>query len=246
MATSTKNFFCSPQFILGLAIIISAVVFSYSFYSSRSNADTISVTGSASQEVVSDSAKFSGSFSRIVKLNSLKTGYEQMANDLKIFKEFLKQQNIDEKDVIISTVSMEQNYDYNQNGVSAADRDYTLRQNVEIVSGDVNKIASLAQGVQALINRGVIFSVWPVEYYYKKLPETRVALLSQAVADAKKRAEEITRGTGQKVGALKSASSGVVQVLPANSLEISDYGAYDTSRLNKSIMVTVKAAFELR
>lgn len=246
MKIDSKNFLLSAQFILGLAIIISAVVFSFAFYNSRSAADTISVTGSASVDVVSDTAKFSGNFSRIVKLNNLKSGYDQMASDLKILKEFLQSQNIDEKSVTISTISMEQNYDYNQSGVPATEKEYTLRQTVEIASSDVNKITTLAQGVQGLINRGVIFNVYPVEYYYKNLPEVRVSLLSGAVKDAQNRADQIVSGTGKKVGALVSASSGVVQVLPSNSLEISDYGAYDTSKINKTVMVTVKAVFSIK
>jgi hypothetical protein len=51
---------------------------------------------------------------------------------------------------------------------------------------------------------------------------------------------------GKKVGQLKSASSGVVQVMSANSLDISDYGSYDTSKIEKNIMLTVKATFTLK
>ncbi len=39
---------------------------------------------------------------------------------------------------------------------------------------------------------------------------------------------------------------GVVQVLPPSSTEVSDYGAYDTSSIEKEVMVTVKASFRLR
>ena len=56
----------------------------------------------------------------------------------------------------------------------------------------------------------------------------------------------MAEATGKSVGSLKSAASGVVQVLPANSLEVSDYGTYDTSKVNKNVMVTVKASFNLR
>jgi len=241
----TKNFLKSGAMVTGVCLIISSVIFSLAFYNSRLSSDSISVTGSASKEVVSDNAKFSGSFLRIIKLNDLKFGYDQMASDLKIIKAFLKEQKIEDKDVTISTVSMEQNYDYSQNSTQT-EKDYTLRQTVEVVSNDIVKIGVLTQATQSIINKGVIFSVYPVEYYYKDLPKTRVELLSAAVADAKKRAEEIVSGTGQKIGALKSAASGVVQVLPANSLEISDYGTYDTSKINKNIMVTVKAAFNIK
>jgi len=39
---------------------------------------------------------------------------------------------------------------------------------------------------------------------------------------------------------------GVVQVMPVNSVEISDYGTYDTGSIEKEVMVTVKALFILR
>ena len=51
---------------------------------------------------------------------------------------------------------------------------------------------------------------------------------------------------GKKIGVLKSASSGVVQVMAQNSVEVSDYGMYDTSKIEKEIMVTVKASFEIK
>ena len=247
MATiKSKEFFKSGTFVTGVCLVVSSIIFSVAFYASRFSADSISVTGSASLVVVSDSAKFSGNFSRIVKLSGLKSGYNQMSSDLKIMKDFLKKQNIDDKDITISTVSMNQNYDYNQSNVSSAEKDYTLMQNIEVVSSDVNKIGTLAQATQSIIDKGVIFSVNPVEYYYTNLPQVRVDLLADAVKDAQARARKIVESTGKTLGALKSASSGVVQVLPANSLEISDYGTYDTSKINKNIMVTAKVSFEIK
>jgi hypothetical protein len=38
---------------------------------------------------------------------------------------------------------------------------------------------------------------------------------------------------------------GVVQVMTAGAIEISDYGSYDTSGIEKEVMVTVKADFKL-
>jgi hypothetical protein len=39
---------------------------------------------------------------------------------------------------------------------------------------------------------------------------------------------------------------GLVQVMAPNSVEVSDYGMYDTSSIDKEIMVTVKASFEIK
>ncbi len=243
-----KNFikdWASAPIIIGLSILIATIIFSFAFYYSRTTADVISVTGSASKEVISDKAKFSGNISRIVKLYNLKDGYSAMASDLKIVNDFLKDQKVDPATVTISTVSMEQNYDYNNNQPST-EKDYTLRQNIEVTSNDIEKITALAKSTQTLIDKGVIFSVSPVQYYYNNLPQVRVDLLADAVKDAQARAKKLVESTGKTLGTLKSAASGVVQVLPSNSLEITDYGTYDTSSINKNIMVTVKASFGLK
>jgi len=230
--------------IVGISLIISACIGAIAFYKSKTLDDYLSVTGSASTQIVSDNAKFSGDFSRIAKISDLKEGYSLMAKDLLSVKAFLKTQGINENDVTISPVSMMENYKYNNNDDS--EKEYTLRQQVEISSPDTAKITALAQATQALINKGVIFSTNPLEYYYTKLPDLRVSLLSDAIKDAMARAGKLAESTGKKVGDLKAAASGVVQVLPANSLEVSDYGTYDTSKINKTVMVTVKASFRLR
>ncbi|MFA6797092.1 MAG: SIMPL domain-containing protein [Candidatus Paceibacterota bacterium] len=240
---NTKNNSIS-SIIIGISIIVCTIIFSVVFYSSRYSSDSLTVTGSASMQVVSDNAKFTGEFTRIAKVSVLGTGYSQIANDLTKVKAFLKTQGIDDKDITISTVSMYENYNYDKN--YQTEKEYILRQQVEISSKDIDKITSLAQSAQQLINQGVIFSVNPVEYYYSKLPDVRVNLLSDAIKDAMARANKMAESTGKKVGNLKSASSGVVQVLPSNSLEISDYGTYDTSKINKNIMVTVKASFGMK
>ena len=242
---NTKNINILGYSIITCGIILCTIIFSAVFYNSRYSSDSLTVTGSASLQVISDNAKFTGEFSRIAKVSVLKNGYDQMAGDLTKVKTFLKTKGIDDKDVTISTVSMNENYNYNNNNYQT-EKEYTLRQQIEVSSNDIGKITALAQSAQELINQEVIFSINPVEYYYTKLPEVRVSLLSDAIKDAMARANKMAESTGMKVGTLKSAASGVVQVLPSNSLEISDYGTYDTSKVNKNIMVTVKASFGLK
>jgi len=121
-----------------------------------------------------------------------------------------------------------------------------LIQNIEIHSTDVAKVDALSKNITALINKGIMFASMMPEYYYSKLPEARVALLADAVADAKARAEKLAEAGQKTIGALKSASSGVVQVLSPGSAAISDYGTYDTSKIEKEIMVTVKASFLIK
>jgi hypothetical protein len=228
--------------ILGLSIIISAGIGSYTFYQVKSLENTLSVTGSARIRVTSDIVRWVGVFSRNVPEDSLNKGYQQMSRDLSKVLEFYKENGIDTKDIIISPVSVEKPWIYNKE----APREYILRQTVELQSKEVDKITSLAKNFQGLLDRGVIFSTESLEYYYSKLPELRVTLLTEAMNDAKARAERIAQSTGQRVGRLKSASMGVVQVLAPNSTEVSDYGTYDTTTIEKEIMVAVRAVFILK
>jgi hypothetical protein len=202
------------------------------------------VTGSAKQRVTSDTVKWTGNFSRTVLTTELKSGYDQMDQDLRIVKRFFADQGITDKDLAVSPVTMEQVSSYNQSADTP--REYVLKQSVEIQSNDVNKITALAKSIQPLINQGVIFSTQSVEYYYSALPDLRIKMLGEAVKDAKVRATEIAKSSGRKAGALKSAGMGVVQLLPVNSVEVSDYGAYDTSSIEKEAMVTVKTSFTLK
>ncbi len=234
--------FFNSRFFIGLGIVLASLVGAYTFYQIKSFDNTLTVTGSTTKAVVSDHVKWVGVINHVAKASTLKQGYADMAKDLINVKEFLKEKNIPDNQIVISPVFMDQNYDQNQN----IERSYTLRQTIDINSSDVNAIAEVAKNIQPLIEKGVIFSTQSLEFTYTKLPEERVAMLSDAVRDAKSRASVLATSSGKSIGQLKSASSGVVQVQSANSNEVSDYGSYDTSKVEKNIMLTVKATFTLK
>lgn len=231
--------------ILGISIIFSAAVGGYSFYKVRSLDNTLSVTGSARQKIVSDTVQWTAGFSRSADAANLKSGYSQMAADAEAVKKFFKSNGVADSDVNISPVSLEQPYLYDRSA-GAQQNQYILRQTVTVQSKDVNKITEMAKDVQKLVEQGVIFASQGLQYTYSKLPDLRVQLLSDAMKDAKTRAQNIAQSDGRSAGELKSASMGVVQVMSDNSQDVADYGNYDTSTVNKEVMVTVKAAFSLK
>lgn len=228
--------------LLALGLMASASIVSLAAFKVRELNDTLSVTGSARQRVTSDAVKWNSSYSRIVLFTDLKAGYSQMKSDQAEVVAFLKGKGVTEADITVSPVNIGENYKSND----SAPREFTLRQSVEVRSADVAMITALAKDLQPLIDKGVLFSSDYLEYSYSKLPDLRVSLLSDAVRDAQARAAKIAESTGRGVGSLRSASMGVVQVLPVGSTEVSDYGAYDTQSIEKEVMVTVKTTFSLR
>ncbi len=229
-------------FILGGSFLVASLVGAFTVFRLRSLNDVVSVTGSAKMEVTADQGKWVSQISRTVRQNSLKSGYDQISKDLVVVKDFLKQNAVEETSITVAPVFMMEVYNQNVE----AEKQYTLTQSIEVQSADVYKLQSLSQKAGELINKGVLYSSTSLEFYYSKLPETRIALLSDAIADAKARAGELAKNSGKKVGSLKSATSGVVQVQSRNSTDVSDYGFYDTSKIEKQVTVTVKASFTLK
>jgi uncharacterized protein len=117
---------------------------------------------------------------------------------------------------------------------------------ITVRSADIEKLTALTNTIDALTGEGYTVTTGGLELTYQKLPETRVTLLTQAIADAQDRAEAIAKESGRSVGALRSATGGVVQVLPLGGIDVNDYGAYDTMSKDKEVMVTVRATFSLK
>ncbi len=234
-----KNTYIIPSIIIGVAMILAVVVGAFTFIASRSFDNTLSVTGSTSKKVVADRATWSMSLSRQAAEFDLSTAYAGVARDLITAKKFLISNGILESAITVTPAMANQQYRSDQSGP----RQFEVRQTISVESNDPSAIDRLSKATDALTSQGMIISVDQPQYFYSKLSELRVSLLGAAITDARDRAEQIAKSAKTSVGALKAASSGVVQVLSPTSIDVSDYGQYDTSSIDKNIMVTVRATF---
>ncbi len=232
----------TPSIILALGFIVAAAIAAYAFYSVRALNDTLSVTGSATATTTADVAKWTISVSRTAFEDGIGSAQSRVSADARAVSAFFTAAGVPESAVQISTIYIDRDYSIDSN----APRRYTVRADVSMQSDDVQLVHRLSQDTSSLTNRGALISARSPEYYVTNLPELRVQLIGKAVADAKLRAQSIAESTGQKVGRLQSASSGVVQVMAPNSIEVSDYGSYDTSTIEKQVMVTARAVFLVR
>jgi len=228
--------------LLGASFLVAVLISMATLFRLRSASDVVSVTGSAKMEVVADQVKWTTQVTRSARESNLKSGYDQIASDAVKARAFLLAQGITEEELTVTPVSMNEIYQQNQ----GVEKLYNLYQTFTVQSNDVEKLTRASNNLSSIINQNVIFSSPSLEYYYSKLPEARIQLLSQAIDDAKARATELAKNSGSRVGSLKSATSGVVQVQSRNSTDVSDYGSYDTSQVEKQITVTVKATFSLK
>lgn len=229
--------------LIGFSIILATVVGSYSLYRTKVLGDTIEITGSAKESVTSDYSRWTISLDTKTGITNQQSGLDRL--DKARAKVISYLESVGMSDIESPSAYVSADYSYPE-GMAPIHTGYTVSRQIYVRSADVMRITELANNLEPLSGFGYNVTTQGVELTYQKLPEMRVRLLSGAIADARARAEAIARETDRSVSALKSATGGVVQVLPRGGVEISDYGSYDTQNMEKDVMVTVRAVFRLR
>ncbi len=213
------------------------------FYDIKLAADTVEVTGSAKEAVVADTGRWTINLETKTGTTDQQAGFERLEGAVNKITDYLTKAGFTEFEVPVG--STYPNYVYPQNGESYM-TGFNVSRSVIVRSSDVEGLSKLANNIDPFVGNGYTVSSGSLELTYSKLAEMRVKLLSQAITDATDRANAIVQDSGRSIGVLRSASGGVVQVLPEGGVEISDYGSYDTQSMNKEVMVTVRASFGLK
>ncbi len=240
----------SQIIILGICIaaatIISSVILSQGFLTvTRFVKEQITVTGAAKKEIKSDLVVWTASFQRVEP--DLQAVYGRLEDDLKRVTKYLNDKGLDTKEITASQISMDKIYKKNPGGEYSNEIEgYRLSQSIEVRSGDVEKITQISRESTELINEGIEFVSFPPNYYYTRLDELKVEMLARATENAKERAENMVKATGNKIGFMRSAKMGVFQITPVNSTEVSDYGVSDTSSLDKKVTAVVTVSFSIK
>lgn len=231
-------------FVASVCAIIITLIATTAFFAAKGLDNTIAVTGSARRAVVADTSKLSITLRRVSSFTSLSSGYKDMYANTDIVKAFILKAGFTEADLSITPPSADQIYDNNTR--APEDRNFDIREYIDVRSADIKKIEALSRSITSISLPGLIVEVRPVEYMYTKLADIRGDLFAEAIKDAKVRAEAIASTSGRKVGKIKTAATGVVQILTPQSVEVSDYGTVDTTSINKEVMVTARATFNLK
>lgn len=240
-----KNIYLLIAIILGVSLMAGSWILGAKIASTRSNIG-ITVTGSVKTKVTADLAKWSGTFTRQAGLSDLKASLESADADAKKIKAFIKGFGIEDASIRFNPVRTDPVYEQlagygqSQNVVG-----YTIQQEVVAENVDIAKIEKLATDSKKLIDQGIVPQYQNTEYFYTKIEQLRPKLFADATKDAKDRASAIAGGMGAKVGAIKSAKTGVIQIMQPNSVDVSDWGSYDTSTKEKEVSATVTVTFDL-
>lgn len=207
--------------------------------------NTLTVKGSAKQEMRSDFVVWRGGFTDIAP--ELSDAYSSLTQSREKVRAYLLEEGIDADKIVFSSINTYPRNMIMPNGMySNQIESYELNQNVEISSDDIDRITEISRNATDLIDQGVTFQSYPPQYFYTKLSELKIDMIARATGDAKLRAEKMLEVTGSVVGNLTDARVGVFQITPLYSNEISDYGINDTSSIMKEITAVVECTFEVK
>lgn len=235
--------------LLGICIVVATVAASVILAGGalkvvRFSQQQISVTGSAQKEIKSDKVLWKGSFSR--READLKTAYQNLKADLEKVNTYLLSQKVSADDVVATQVETEIIYKKNEKGNSTNEIEaYRLTQGIEVRSADVDRLTDISRQSTELINQGVEFMSEAPQYFYSQLDGLKVQMLAKATENAKERAANMVKASGNKIGFMRQARMGVFQITPADSTDVSDYGENDTTSLLKKVTAVVSVSFSI-
>lgn len=239
-----KNNLFIPASILGVSFLLGTIILAWTWKSNYNANQTITVTGSAKQDIVSNLAILKGTLS--AQQPTADAAYKQLVIEKPVLISYLKSKGFPENKIDFSAITNYPVYQMGPNGYQTTNiRGYVYNQRIEIQSNDVNKIKEISIDISSLIEKGVDFKVNNPEYHYTNLAQLKIDMQAAAAKDAMIRAEKIAKATGRTLGPMRDARMGVLQITPKYSTQVSNYGINDVTSIDKVITAVVSASFKI-
>jgi hypothetical protein len=206
--------------------------------------DGVTVTGSARMEVDADRAVWT--IQAFEQAEDIATAVERTERSIVAVTEYLVRGGIDADLIELEGLSTSINYVWTEQGMTSEIASYSAFRSLRVRTDDVALVDRLSREFGQLLATGIGVTAWQPEYLIADLPALRPQLQAAAVEDALTRAEAMLAVVGGEVGTVRSIRSGPFQVSAPDSVDVSDFGMYDTSTIRKSVGATVSVTFSGR
>ncbi len=202
----------------------------------------ITVTGSAKTSATADNAVWILS----VSLSAPNVGgaVKLVDSDIAALSDYLTAGGIPAEALTLGPVSTYANEEFANGNATGRTLSYRANRDLTVRSKDVQLVSKLSQGIGLLLQTGIHVNNYGPQYYISNLPELRPQLMSDAMKDAKARAQALTKAVGGSLGSLANVKAGPIQITTPDSTMTADFGAYDTSTIEKTVTATVSVTFK--
>ena len=215
----------------------------------KNNEGSIYVKGMGQTNFDSDLIVWEGKYSK--ESNNMKDAYAGIEKDKQVVYDFLLSKGIVQSEIVfgaVNTTELNRTL-YSDEGKYIGEEflGYKMSQDVMIESKDVEKVEEVSRAITEVLNSGVRFYSYQPRYYYTKLADLKLDLISKATEDARLRAKNISKKSGAKLGDLVSADMGVLQIVGQNSDEEYSWGGtLNTSSKKKTASITMTLNYRVK
>jgi hypothetical protein len=235
--------------LYAVAIVVASYILGYAFMHRNQTEKKISVVGLGKTDFTSDLIVWEGNFSTLSQ--DIKDAYAKLNHDKSLVEKYLIKKGIDPKEIVFSAVETHNrtkaNYSPDGRYLGEIFVGYELTQTVTVKSKNVETVEKVGREITELLNEGVKFYSEPPRYYYTKLEDLKLEMISRATENAKKRAEKIAENSGASLGKLINARMGVFQITGQYSDENYSWGGtFNTSSKEKTASITMKLTYGIK
>lgn len=223
--------------VLAVGVIAGGYLLGNQVASIRTADRSVQVRGSAELPVVADLATWALNLS--ASGNDLTQVQQQLTGDLNKIRAFLGKQGIkaDEIEVGSLTVSDAQANQYSDNRGGAR---FVVTGGVTVRTSNLDGIKKAKDSLDELLGQGVVLTnSYGPNYAFTKLNDAKLELVSKATSEAYKAAEQFAKDSGARVGGIRRASQGSVQVLGRDSF------MGESEQVNKVLRVVTTVDYDL-
>jgi hypothetical protein len=210
----------------------------------KSDIRTVTVTGLVEKDVKADQAVWVLRFSRASK--NIKDALTKISSDRAATIDFLKNHCFNDGDISqqpISTIDkLAREYDQNQ----AKDRlRYVVTSSLRVTTTNIDLVTKALGATEELLKSGVLLNESNPQYIFTTFNSLRPQLLAEATKNARLTAQQFASDSGAKVGKIRSANQGTIQILGSDGNDESAFYS-PTSTPSKKIRVVSTFEFELQ
>lgn len=236
-----------PELFLGLlSLAIAAVwighIFASTIHDAKHTTDTISITASARKPISSDLVQWTVSVDG--KASTPVAAARRLRRASSAVVAFLRGAGLKTEEISPRVVSSDEIVTRVNKRLTRTT--YVVSQSFDVSTRAIDTVQAAATGVGRLLEQGIRVSAQPLAFISTDLEEAKLAALSAATAEARRRADILVKGLGGKLGRMRASSLGVYQITPRNSTDVSDYGINDTSTRLKDVTAVVSATFAVK
>jgi hypothetical protein len=157
---------------------------------------------------------------------------------------FLAERGFSPAEMALSAIETQTHYARNEHGQATREvAGFTLERSLMIASGNVDRVAAGAGEVTELLRDGLRIRSQAPEFTITDVGALKIALIGEASADARTRADAIASKAGCRVAEVRGASQGVIHITQPHSTEVASGGIYDTATIAKDVSVVVTVTF---